>query len=309
MTATDRAFIKAFAPRPAQEAQHARREVRSTTQQVRSTVQEVVRPTLWTPPSARIEAPIVPLTASTAPVLEPPRREPVPIVKPRFEPALGVAEFQWPDPCDRLLAHSSTGFTQLADRITAAAAEHQGVVAVCGLSRQGGNSTTLLCAARQLARRGTPAVLVDANFEHPTLADSLGTAPELGWHDVLSGKVELAEATIYSDADRLAFLPLTAAERDAESLAMNPRAARTIAELRDHYPLVLVDAGPVLGRTSTQTLLEYTSIDAALLVRDARRSFEEVNLALSTLKKTRTAVVGIAENFTRQIAACDERAA
>jgi len=228
---------------------------------------------------------------------------PVAVGLPRaFEPALGVAAFQWPQTCTRLFGATSR-LTALAEQLERSAAENGRVIAICGTHQQVGGTTLLLCLARELARRNPRTIVVDANFRRPMLAEQLGMAITSDWHDALAGRAELAEVTVYSERDRFALLPLHRPAGRSALVARGSDIAYTFAALRQHYPVVLVDAGPLAASgSSALDLIAQATITAAIVVRDVRHGDEQlsatsVQIAAAQLAGVGCTLLGVAENF------------
>jgi Mrp family chromosome partitioning ATPase len=217
-----------------------------------------------------------------------------------FKPALEVDAVCWPPICERLVAQFPDRFDSLADEIRRAAESHCKVVAVSGLGRDEGRTTLILCLARRLAAR-TKLAIIDGDFPNPCLAHQLGIGPEAGWETVLSGTQQLSEITIHSAADHIALVPLAAAVESAEPAQLSYRIAVSLAELADHYDLVLVDAGPMSGEpAAAKRFLQPTSgVQGIILTHDVRRG-EASRLAAACLEiaASHQNLLGIAETFT-----------
>ena len=217
-----------------------------------------------------------------------------------FKPALEVDAVCWPLICDRLLEQFSDRFDSLGEEICREVDRNCKVVAVSGLERCEGRTTLTLCLARSLAAKKKLA-LIDADFANPCLAHQLGIGPESGWETVLLGTEQLSEITIQSAADHIALVPLAATVRAKELSRLSYRIAISLAELADHYDLVLVDAGPlVIDSPSENWLLEPTAgVQGIILAYDVRRG-QASRVATSCLEiaAAHQNLLGIAETFT-----------
>jgi Mrp family chromosome partitioning ATPase len=217
-----------------------------------------------------------------------------------FKPALEVDAVCWPAICGRLVAQFPDRFDSLADEIRRAAESHCKVVAVSGLGRSEGRTTLVLCLARCLAAR-TKLAIIDGDFANPCLAHQLGIGPEAGWETVLKGTQQLSEVTIQSAADRLDLVPLAAAIETAEPAQLSYRVAVSLAELADHYDLVLIDAGPMSGEpaVANRFMQPSSGVQGIILTHDVRRG-EASRLAAACLEiaASHQNLLGIAETFT-----------
>ena len=219
-----------------------------------------------------------------------------------FCPLLQTDRFDWPEVCRTLDDGAEGQIGRLADALEAGLGQGRKVVGLGGLRRGEGCTTLLLCAARQLARRGWNVLIVDADTDDPRLASRLGLAPEAGWQDVAAGRVPLDEAVIESVEDRLALLPCCGhvAERRAAG-GDQPAVIAELQTLRRSYDLVLVDLGPPGAAADGEDLPAEAvagAIDAVVLVHDVRStSPEELARLQERLAAAGIAQAGVAENF------------
>lgn len=275
MTALDQAFIKAYTP---------------------ATVLSAAR----TEPAVAVRSEAMPNHVSERPQTKAPETQPM-IAGNRFQPAYQVDQFAWSPTAGKLSLSAGIQLDRLADGLAGGLSEGQNVIGLGACSRGEGCTTLLLCAARRLAQHGLNVLLVDADFDHPCLARRLGLMPETGWEDVLAGRVPVAEAVVESIQDRLSVLPLRglSAEQDCSAgIAVDP--AASLAPLREHYDLVLVDLGELNeGRPAGQPLEAAAQwLDAVVLVHNVRSTPQtELMQTRSRLQVAGIAEVGIAENF------------
>jgi len=216
---------------------------------------------------------------------------------------LQVDRFGWPEVCERLGRSAAAELDRLADQFLAAGERDGGVVAIAGASAGSGASTAVLCAARQLARRGVRVALVDCSLTDPQLARRLGLLPEFGLEEVLAGRQPLAEMVIESAAEPVVVAPLCRACSEAWDEAAAARLRETVATLAGAYELALLDLGSLDGPT-----LEGLSFVRALsgvlagvvLVQHAAGSAEDrVSEVRRAMAGQGTKVLGLIENFTR----------
>jgi len=113
-----------------------------------------------------------------------------------FRPLLEVDGLLWPPGVTRLAGATETALEPLVARLLDRARLQQNVIGWQGCRQGDGCTSLLLATARCLASRGLQLALVDADCRNPRLAQRLGLAPPLGWHDVLTGQIPLAEAAI-----------------------------------------------------------------------------------------------------------------
>ncbi len=219
-----------------------------------------------------------------------------------FSPDWEVDHFAWPEICERLLEAEATYFRHVGDRLLEATAKYPHVLMVAGCRRGEGRTTLALCLARCAAQAGVKVALLDADFKNPQLGIRLGMEIPCGWSEVLRGKAPLNEAAVASVADHLTLFPLT----DTESVDVEPGDAGLLSlvqEISTHYPLVVVDVGP-LGAEDRHPFAsdEDCPVNAAIVVRDLRFTTEKKAIATAQrLERSGIPAVGIAENFVETI--------
>jgi Mrp family chromosome partitioning ATPase len=219
-----------------------------------------------------------------------------------LRPAFEAHRFSWPRNVEVLIAAAGTEFAAFVDELQTRVSEGRKTLAVTGADRGEGRTTVLLALARLAATRGLRVALVDLDLRAPQLAEQLGLRPEIGWDDVYADKVPLADALVESLADGITLLPLRHSPANPRSLAGNTVLRSAIDTLRNHYDLVLIDAGPLCDDGETIDLaaaLCGTTLDDAIIVRDRRHAtaklVHEVGRRLAVLGIHRW---DIAENFS-----------
>ncbi|MCS3730586.1 polysaccharide biosynthesis tyrosine autokinase [Bradyrhizobium betae] len=110
-----------------------------------------------------------------------------------------------------------------------------------------GKSTVAANLAALMADAGRRVVLIDADLRNPTLARSLTPRPQVGWLEVMSGKLDLAEATGREPTTGLALLPLLLTEAPVHSdEVLASQGFRDLLErLRQSYDYIIVDLPPL----------------------------------------------------------------
>lgn len=110
-----------------------------------------------------------------------------------------------------------------------------------------GKSTVAANLAALMADAGRRVVLIDADLRNPTLARSLTPRPQAGWLEVMSGKLDLAQATGREPTTGLALLPLLLTEAPVHSdEVLASQGFRDLLErLREIYDYIIVDLPPL----------------------------------------------------------------
>lgn len=146
------------------------------------------------------------------------------------------------------------------------------LVVLSGGASGAGVSTLAIQLARELARIGKPALLVDANLARPQLAEQIGVAPQGSLADVLNGSRSAIEV-VEPVGEGVHLLPAQHCS-DAPPELNRTALGRLLAELRGLGSIAevgIVDAGHGMSpwverwwRTAQQVFLITTGADAAL---------------------------------------------
>lgn len=129
-----------------------------------------------------------------------------------------------------------------------------------------GKSTIASNLAVLMADAGRRVVLIDADLRNPTLARSVTPRPSAGWLDVLSGKVELAQAIGREPTTGLALLPLllTEAPVHSDEVLASQGFRDLLDRLRQSYDYVIVDLPPIAPVVDVRAVV--TAIDSFVFV-------------------------------------------
>jgi Mrp family chromosome partitioning ATPase len=196
-----------------------------------------------------------------------------PVVEASFEPALEVDQFRFSQVSHELITTHRAAWQGALEAIAAALESGQTVLGVAGADHRVGATTTVICLARMLQAAGIRTVMVDGDFRSAALASHLGLAVELGWEDVLAGRIPLAESVITSLEDGMTLLPLVhGGEPSAEKLD-TIHASVTAGVLRYHHDVVLLDLGPLTVASQAgvaRRIVRQCRLDGVLLVTDDR---------------------------------------
>jgi Mrp family chromosome partitioning ATPase len=226
---------------------------------------------------------LAPLVSATAPTSDVPPVNPRPVILPMtgpspvWRPVFEVNNFVWPELTNVLLDTAAAQFRAAATDLVEASRRHRKLIAVTASRRGEGCTVVTLALAKALAEQQQRVILVDAHFDAPGLADSLGVAAQAGWEDALTGEKPLSEALVESLEDRLIVLPLREPAAADWRLSV-ARLKSSFDELRRHCDLILIDAGPVGELGDRRHLLSWAApcrVDRALVVRDLRTTSDD----------------------------------
>ncbi|MEM9222008.1 MAG: AAA family ATPase [Pseudomonadota bacterium] len=125
-----------------------------------------------------------------------------------------------------------------------------------------GKSTTSLLLAVTSAQMGKSTVIVDCDLRRPTLSGLLGEAAQAhgGLRSVLDGSLPLQEACLIDPETSLTILPTRAepgAVINAADALASERFKALLAELRERFELVILDAPPTLSVTDARLVTQH----------------------------------------------------
>jgi len=247
-------------------------------------------------------------TAKLPPVAETTQRRPLSaFVEPEtapsnaFEPVFEVDAFRWPAVTDDLLLGHSDLLVPVVEQLLAASEAGRSLIGIAGASPGVGCSTVQMCLARLLVSAGKSVALVDSNFSSAHLAKDLGLEFDVGWQDVLSGKIPLAESVVRSIEDRMVLLPLSDGIESPVELLAGIQTSVVAGVLRYHYDVVLFDLGAA-GREQqyqvAEQIVEQCRLDASIIVADTALESTETDQEIDTLMSVLgTSCLGVIGNF------------
>jgi Mrp family chromosome partitioning ATPase len=185
-----------------------------------------------------------------------------------WRPLLQVDRVVWPSIHARLQCMAASAIQQMADGLLSLCASGSKVLGLASCASGEGVTTLMLAAARSLANLGRKVAVVDANWNNPQLAQSLGLLPQIGWEETLCGGLPLEEVVIESLADGLAVLPVR--KPSASTIAAGPIAA-SFDILAREFDVVLVDLGPLAQlEEGAPSRAVAARMDAVILVQNVR---------------------------------------
>jgi non-specific protein-tyrosine kinase len=171
------------------------------------------------------------------------------------------------------------------------------VLLVTSAVRGEGRTTTVCHLGLALVAAGYRVLLVDADLRRPSLAERLGVADGSGLVGVLTEHRPL-ERAIRTWEPGLDVLPGGPVPFEPSELLGSPAAANVLAQVRDRYDVVLVDAPPVLPVTDAAVIAP--RVDGVLLVvRHGRTSRTRIREAQAALDAVSAHLVGAVLTMAR----------
>lgn len=227
---------------------------------------------------------------------------PAPSVEARFRPSHEVDAYRWSSVVDDLFHNHKPRWQRVVDTLIAADDAGRSLIGVAGAAPGVGATTATACLARLLVEAGKTVAIVDADFAEANLAASLGLVVEIGWEDVLAGRVPLAEAVVESVADRIALAPLVQGGVPAAEKLDGIQASVTAGVLRYHYNIVLFDLGDVSDAVQgpiARRVARQCRLDGAVLMTGGTTTADAGARVLESAAELAAVCLGVVENQLR----------
>ncbi|NRQ48472.1 polysaccharide biosynthesis tyrosine autokinase [Aeromicrobium stalagmiti] len=154
-----------------------------------------------------------------------------------------------------------------------------------------GKSTTATNLAIALAQAGSRVVLVEGDLRRPRVSEYLGIEKSVGLTTVLVGRVNLDTALQAAGTPGLDVLTSGALPPNPSEILQTNAMKALVAELRQRFDVVLIDAPPLLPVTDA-SLLASISDGAILVVRHGETGREEVRSAAGRLQAVGARLLG-----------------
>ena len=162
-----------------------------------------------------------------------------------------------------------------------------------------GKTSTLLNLAWAIAQSREKRVLViDSDLRRPSISSYLGLDFELGLGEVLTEASEALPAIVRVADSTLYVLSSTQAEPQPAELLSKERVSETLAELRQYFDYILIDAPPVVAFADARLLANHA--DAVIVVvRAGLAGHSTVERAIEALPHNR--ILGVVLNGADQM--------
>jgi len=146
-----------------------------------------------------------------------------------------------------------------------------------------GSSSVAAAFARTAALDGLRTLLIEANLDRPSLAKQLEVVPSNGMVETLLGNEHWRELVAHDPASRLEYLLADSVPAEAGRLLESMQLQSLIAEAREDYNFVVLDAQAVA--VSPHILVLAHAVDAVALVVEAHTTSRgEIHAAIEALE-------------------------
>jgi len=169
------------------------------------------------------------------------------------------------------------------------------VVAVTSALPDEGKTTISMCLARVAAMSGQKVIVVDCDLRKQSINDVIDIETDVGILQVLAGEAPWRSAIVKDPASDAHVLPVATSGFTPRDVFGSDAMAKLVADLRQHYDLVVLDCAPILAVAETRILVKHA--DTTVIVARAGRS--AIGAVRSAVQQTETAggnVLGIALN-------------
>ncbi len=172
------------------------------------------------------------------------------------------------------------------------------ITSACGSE---GKTTLAAQLAERCVNAGLMTLLIDADLRNPTLSRMLDSADSPGLINVLRGEM-LAEdvVVVVGDAGGFHLLPAGTPRVDPSRLLQGDRLGKLIAQARESFDMIIVDAPPVLPVPDALTIGRWTD-GAVLAVRYDTSRYPLVERANKRLAHVGVPVIGVVVNGVRSV--------
>jgi capsular exopolysaccharide synthesis family protein len=158
-----------------------------------------------------------------------------------------------------------------------------------------GKSTTVTNLAIALAQSGEKVVLVEGDMRRPRVSEYLNLEPGVGLTTVLVGRIALDDAIQTTSVPGLDVLTSGQVPPNPAELIKSKSMTETLAQLRDRYDVVLIDATPLLPVTDA-ALIASQSDGAIVVIRHGSTTVDQARGAIERLESVGAKALGIVMN-------------
>jgi capsular exopolysaccharide synthesis family protein len=161
-----------------------------------------------------------------------------------------------------------------------------------------GKSTTACNLALSLAEAGKRVILIDGDLRRPRASRYLGLPAGAGLTSVLVGNAGLDDVTqSWGDGSTFSLLASGPVPPNPSKLLGSNHMQQVLAELRERYDMVLIDAPPVLP-VADALVIAAMADGALLVVRHGKTRRDQLTKTAAALRRAEVDVLGAVLNMT-----------
>ncbi|SOB81106.1 capsular exopolysaccharide family [Sphingomonas guangdongensis] len=203
-------------------------------------------------------------------------------------------------PADYLLEHPASAFAEAFRSLRTATLLKGRVVprtvAITSALPREGKSTTSICLARTFVGAGSRTVLVDCDIRRRSTSQEFMPDNWSGLLDFLAGTKPLQEALFKDPYSDLYILGSTVAPSFSRDLFADRPIEDVLAELHQHFEVVVLDTAPVLAIAETRTIAAAAD-SVVMLARWRSTSMKAADAAVEMLLGAHAKLRGVALNL------------
>jgi capsular exopolysaccharide synthesis family protein len=169
------------------------------------------------------------------------------------------------------------------------------VVAVTSALPNEGKTTISMCLARVAAMSGQKVCVVDCDLRMQSINDVIDIETDVGILQVLAGEAPWRSAIVRDPNSDAHVLPVATAGFTPRDVFGSDAMAQLIADLREHYDLVVLDCAPILAVAETRILVAQADT-TVLVARSGKTPVGALRAAAAQTEAAGGSVLGIALN-------------
>src|SRR5574341_213617 len=205
-----------------------------------------------------------------------------------------------PDEISRLLEVPVIGFIAEAFRFLRTDLEFSGMdrllktVCVTSSEVDVGKTSIATNLAIVIAQTGKRVMLVDADLRRPKVHGYLGISNEKGLSDVLSGAVDIKDATISWEEGNICVLTSGTPAPNPAELLSSKKMDQVLENLKKGTDVLILDCPPFL--VTDATIMAAKADGVLLIVRHGYSRKKAARIAVEQLKRAEARVIGVVLN-------------
>ena len=213
-----------------------------------------------------------------------------------FKAAWEVDGFRLPSPCVQMHECLQDQLHSVRSLLRDVSYNQQKLVNIHSWSKGEGRTTLAIALAHFMAKHGQNVLIIDANHDEPSLAETLGLTVDFGWEKFVSGEEALDECCVRSIQDGFSILPMINCDWSIGDLGFGQTLRSMIDSVIGDFDLVLLDTAA--GRPVWNTEIDDVTA-AQLVIRDVRHtSDEELQKMKRHLCQHSNQIVEVVDNFS-----------
>ncbi len=169
------------------------------------------------------------------------------------------------------------------------------VVAVTSALPNEGKTTISMCLARVAAMSGQKVCVVDCDLRMQSINDVIDIETDVGILQVLAGEAPWRSAIVRDPNSDAHVLPVATAGFTPRDVFGSEAMSTLIADLRNHYDLVVLDCAPILAVAETRILVAQADT-TVLVARSGKTPAGALRAAVLQTEGAGGSVLGIALN-------------